>query len=258
MLKHLENLYRKIPEGYPKSVIRNIISYILHYVVFDKEMLIIDGIKLLVYKRHFYDNYDNTHLAFEVSGYTKYAKLKKGDIVVDGGAYSGFFTIYAAKKVGPKGKVLAFEPDPFNYHLLKKNLALNDIKNVILIKKGLYSRDTTLPFYIQGIGSSIIIPKGKKPINKVSVVSLDDELKRLDVSRVHFVKMDIEGGEIEAIKGCLQTIKDNPNIHLAIASYHLVQGKETNIFLERFFKKNGLEVLTEKGEHPTTYASRTL
>lgn len=253
MLGYLEHIYRKIPESYGKPLLRNFISFIIHYIPFMTEEISIGGVSFTVYKSPIYDQ---KHLAEEVSGYNKYYKLKQGDIVVDAGAYSGFFTIYASKKVGKNGKVISFEPDPFNFHLLKRNVALNKLTNVALINKGLYSKDATLSFYVQGIGSSFVIPKGKDVINKAIAVSLDSELKRLGIEKVDFIKMDIEGGEIEAVKGFVQTIEQNPNIHFAIASYHRVNGKETNVFLEKFFPRIGLKVVTEKGEHPTTYSAR--
>lgn len=258
MLKFLERQYRKIPESYIKAIIRNIISYAIHHISSGVENISIHGVKIRVYKNALYKDYNNPYLAFEVSGYNKYYKFKKDDVVIDAGAYSGFFSIYAAKQIGKRGKVIAFEPDSYNLSLLKRNLLLNNIKNVIIVNKGLYSADGKLPFYVQGIGSSLIIPADKKSINKIDVVSLDNELKRLQIYHVDFIKMDIEGGEIEAVKGCLQTIKNNKKLNFAIASYHLVDSKKTYLFLEKFFKKLKMEVITENDPHTTTYASNKL
>ncbi|MEM3406001.1 MAG: FkbM family methyltransferase [Candidatus Pacearchaeota archaeon] len=61
--------------------------------------------------------------------------LKKGDIVIDAGAYIGLFTLYASKKVGKNGLVIAYEPDPENYKNLLENIKLNKCKNVKLIKE---------------------------------------------------------------------------------------------------------------------------
>ncbi len=249
--KIIEETYRKIPESKVKVLLRNSISFTLHTFSLRKETVNINGEPIQVYKVPVYDNH---HLAEEVSGYNKYYKLQKGDIVVDAGGYSGFFTMYAGKKVGSTGKVIVFEPDPFNYTLLKKNIRLNKIRNAIVINKGLYSTNTTLPFDIQGIGSTLVIKKGRKTNHAVPVVSLDNELERLRIKKVNFIKMDIEGGEIEAVKGCLRTIKNNKALHFAIASYHVVNGKKTSIFLEQFFKKIRMKVKTLQTEHPTTYA----
>ena len=57
--------------------------------------------------------------------------LKKGMKIVDIGANLGYFTVIAARRVGPSGRIFSYEPDPHNYALLKKNIETNHFKNVI-------------------------------------------------------------------------------------------------------------------------------
>jgi len=190
--------------------------------------------------------------------YERHYNLKKDDVVVDAGAHIGVFTIIASKLVGDEGKVIAFEPDTENYKKLLKNIKLNKLKNVITSKKGLWSKKTKLKFSDEHTNaSSIFFDKTvTKNIIEIPVVSLDEELKKLKIKKLDFIKMDIEGAEIEAIKGSKNILKtSSPKI--AIASYHLVDGKETCFELEKLFKTLNYKAKTEKANHLTTYASKS-
>lgn len=193
-----------------------------------------------------------------INGYTMKYNLKEGDIVVDGGAYLGAFTIYAAKKVGKNGKVIAFEPDTLNYKNLHNNIKLNNLNNVIILNKGLYSDNTTLKFSDTGSDSSFLFLESKNHIDdpriiEISVVKLDDELRKLNIKKIDFIKMDIEGAEIEAIKGCTYLLKNN-KVNLAIASYHIINNNPTYILLEKILSKMNYNCETTFPEHLTTYA----
>jgi len=69
--------------------------------------------------------------------------VKKGMVVVDLGAYIGYYTLIAAKIVGETGKVFAFEPEPHNYDLLVKNIEVNGYKNVIPVQKAVSNKTGT-------------------------------------------------------------------------------------------------------------------
>lgn len=251
----LRKILQNIPEGYLKSIVKNISSFTMNRIPHAIEKVTIDGEEISIYTDGVFNN---KLLSHEVGGYNSYYKLKKGNNVIDAGAYTGLFTLYAAKKVGNTGKVIAFEPDPYNNIMLRRNLKLNNVKNVVIVKKGLYSKDDVLPFDIQSIGSNIVsinhVFHNRKTINKITVTTLDKELERLHIKKINFVKMDIEGAEIEAMEGFKNTIKNNPNIQFAIASYHIVDGKKTKFFLEKFFTNLKFNVKTENNGQLTTYA----
>ena len=187
-------------------------------------------------------------------GYQQHYIPKKGDVIIDVGAYNGDYAIYASNLIGDEGKILCFEPDEANFKLLRKNVKLNKLKNVILIKKGLWNKTTQLIFKTHGPDSKIgKFDKEENLVQKVDVVKLDEFLQKIGINRVDFIKMDIEGAEIEAVEGCVSLMKKN-NINFAIASYHVVDGNPTYEFLERFFKKRGYIAKTEYPQHLTTYA----
>ena len=111
----------------------------------------IDDIKMKFCGSHTYLHFpDKIKLVFpgnqsladfeNIPHYFNQQKLSEGNIVVDAGAYVGVFALYAGKKVGKSGKVIAFEPEPRNYGNLCRNISLNNLEEVIIpIKRGLWS-----------------------------------------------------------------------------------------------------------------------
>jgi FkbM family methyltransferase len=192
-----------------------------------------------------------------VKGYELYYQLKPGDVVVDAGAFTGDYTVYASRKVGPTGRVLAFEPDPKTCRILERNLKRERFQNVTIIPKGLWNENTTLTFQVLNSLQSHVAASpapGEAPDRvQVEVVRLDDELQRLGITKVDLLKMDIEGAEIQAIEGCEKVLAEN-NVHVAIAAYHIVNGETTSLFLEKFLRVRGYETKSDYHKHLTTYA----
>ena len=81
-----------------------------------------------------------------IKGYLLNYQLRNGDIVVDAGAYICSFALYAAKMVGDIGKIIAFEPNHFICQQLKDNIKLNNLTNIIVLEKGLWSENKILKF----------------------------------------------------------------------------------------------------------------
>jgi len=144
-------LLNKIFEFLPKSSFKNKIWCLYHNFFFSKK----NQFKIYFKKKYFFVDFNNFSLFVHedfyreltcVRGYLKNYSLKKGDIVIDAGAYIGTFTLLASKILGEEGKVIAFEPDEENYKILSYYIELNNIKNIVLIKKGLWSKNTNLKF----------------------------------------------------------------------------------------------------------------
>lgn len=128
--------------------------------------------------------------------------LKSGSTVLDIGAHHGYFSILAANCVGPEGIVYAFEPSPENFTILKRNIELNRLENVIPVNMAVTDRSATLPFFfLQQTGVTGSLFSAHKPGEMtvpVECVSIDEYLKG---TVVDVVKMDIEGGEPSALDG---------------------------------------------------------
>lgn len=187
----------------------------------------------------------------ELWGYLKYHKLQLGDIVIDAGAYWGDTTLPFAKMVGREGKVIALEPIPRLFKLLEENISLNDLGNVIVLEEALFDTVGAQKFKLTDNWYQVDEP-GER-VYQLKTTTLDEIVKRFNLSRVDFIKMDIEGAEIEAIKGARETInKFHP--YFAIASYHTRDGKQTWETIEPMLKEYGYEVFTEYPSSLTTYA----
>lgn len=176
----------------------------------------------------------------DIVRYEEYYKVSEGDIVIDAGANEGILTLVYSRKVGPAGKVFAFEPDEKNVEKLGLNLELNEnTQNVQLEQKGLWSRSDIKNFYQSGsVGSSIFYEEPQAVKRSIPVVSIDEFVKDQKLSKVDFIKMDIEGAEIEALLGARKTLLSlKPN--MAIASYHIIDGEPTHRKLEEFLEEIG-------------------
>lgn len=153
--------------------------------------------------------------------YDGFYRLGGDDVVVDVGAHVGLFTLKVAGKVK---RVIAVEPHPLNYGLLKLNITLNNLRNVIPIKVALSNYTGKAKLY-QGssITHTLRCQHFKSEPDKaldVDVETLDSLLDKLGVSRVTFIKIDVEGSELEVLKGSEKVLTVNKQLFLAIAAYH--------------------------------------
>lgn len=149
--------------------------------------------------------------------YEKYHMFKKGDTVIDAGANVGIFTVKAAKTVGKQGKVVAIEPAKNNLRVLEENININCLKNVVIVPKGLWDKKDKRKLYLSSMpaGHSLIYKEHLDKFLEIEVDTLDNLLKRIRIKKVDFIKMDIEGAEVKALKGAEQTLKNN-DVKLAI------------------------------------------
>ncbi len=135
--------------------------------------------------------------------------LTEGSTFVDVGANIGYFTLLAARRVGPKGRVLAFEPMAPNHALLTKSVQLNGFQNVELFPVALGDADGVARFGLPdraNSGSFTLLNDRawKKSVYEVPIRRLDDIAgdRQVDV-----IKMDVEGAEGLALRGMLQTLR---------------------------------------------------
>jgi FkbM family methyltransferase len=142
--------------------------------------------------------------------------IGEGQVVVDVGANIGYYTLIASKLVGPSGKVYAFEPDPVYYGFLRENIEANRCSNVEAVQRAVTSgAEGEALFWPEPNASSgsLYNRPGSSPV-VVRTISLDDFFARLGWPRVDLVKMDVEGSEIEAIKGMAQVSERNPTVRM--------------------------------------------
>jgi len=159
-----------------------------------------------------------------IENHYNFFKVKPGMTVVDIGAHIGTFTLLASKRAGNKGRVIAVEAELKNFDQLKKNLEINEIKNVIPVNIALSDFNGQKDFYItKGSGChSFSANAGQEVINKIKtgVKSLDTLIKELNIEKIDLIKIDTEGAELEILKGARETLIKNPEMKMVIAAYH--------------------------------------
>ncbi|WP_299667492.1 FkbM family methyltransferase [uncultured Polaribacter sp.] len=173
---------------------------------------------------------------FEI--YTKLYTPKKDDVILDIGANSGIISLYFAS-ILKNGIVYSIEPDSNNVTNIKNNLNLNPkYKDSIIIDNSLiWNEVSKIKFHEDSSVASSIFYKGEnsKTVLK-ETITLDTWVEKNNLNKLNFIKMDIEGAEVEAIQGAIHIIKKfKPNF--AIASYHIIEGQPTYLKLEKLFKK---------------------
>ncbi|MBM3783295.1 MAG: FkbM family methyltransferase [Acidobacteria bacterium] len=137
------------------------------------------------------------------------ARVRKGDVVVDVGAHIGTFTDFAL--MNGASKVIMLEPDPANVECLRRNFEKEIAAGtVVLVPEGAWSKEDAIEFSAgvanSGTGSMVNHEGGAKKI-RVPVRPIDAMMAHLGISRVDFIKMDIEGAETEALKGAAKIIQ---------------------------------------------------
>jgi FkbM family methyltransferase len=138
--------------------------------------------------------------------------LRRGGVFVDVGANIGAFTIPAAARVGEQGRVIAIEASPDVFPYLERNCSRNNVRNVHLLNAAAAAQDGIVEFYPApaekfGMGSMGAQFSGV-PL-KLNARSLDSLVRELGVARVDVMKIDVEGFELEVLKGARDLLLSN-------------------------------------------------
>jgi FkbM family methyltransferase len=138
--------------------------------------------------------------------------LQVGDTFVDVGANIGWLSLVGAKKAGVNGKVYAFEPVPTTFNILKSNKELNQFSQIELNQFALGNKEEVLTIYPEKENRG-----GASILNHQSGNGVKIEVKKLDNfninSKINVIKIDVEGFELDVLKGALEAIKkDKPKL----------------------------------------------
>ena len=200
---------------------------------------------------------------FEPSTILSYKKIvKKNDVVLDIGANIGAHTLPLAAMVGEKGRIIAFEPTDYAFKKLQTNLDLN---------KSLASRVTTVQALLVGnsktekpnsIPSSWSLEKKSEdsihPVHRGTYQSLHDAfVVRLDewvsankLEKVDFIKIDVDGHEIDVIEGGYQVLERfSPIIIMEFSEYIFEERGRSFDELIEILKKLQYSCYTTSGNH---------
>ena len=147
---------------------------------------------------------------------------QRGDYVIDAGGGWGDTALYFAHQVDSDGKVYTFEFIPSNIKIIKQNLELNPglMSRIDIVPHPLWEQPgVTLFSNDNGPGSTVRETPRDMSDLRISTLSIDDFVKRNRIPKVDFIKMDIEGAELSALRGAVETLKTSKP-KLAIAVYH--------------------------------------
>lgn len=144
--------------------------------------------------------------------------LKKNMTIVDVGANIGWYSLLAAKRVGKRGRVLSFEPEPSNCDSLRESLQDNGFDNVLLFQECLSNHNGVERLYLSEIEPgrhSIVWQVGEKWID-VRCSTLDARLRENNVDDVDILKIDAEGAEPGVLEGARNLIDGNRCSHIVM------------------------------------------
>lgn len=128
--------------------------------------------------------------------------LRAGDTFVDAGANIGFYTVLAARLVGPTGRVVAVEMMPDTAAILREHVRLNGLNNVRIVENALSARvgERVVAHVETGkFGQASIAGSARGQAITVETTTLDAVLQ--DVDAIRLMKMDLEGAEYGALCG---------------------------------------------------------
>jgi FkbM family methyltransferase len=151
----------------------------------------------------------------------------RGKTVFDVGAYQGIYTMFFARAVGPRGRVVAFEPNPVNYEAITDNIELNGFTAVTVKAMALSDRtgtaDLLFPIREPARGSlradyqSSLAGRFESRKVKVLLDTLDNQLAELPAP--DFVKIDVEGAELEVLDGMPTLLEEHhPSLFIEVHS----------------------------------------
>ncbi len=133
--------------------------------------------------------------------------LREGMVVFDVGANIGFYALHFARKVGPNGKVYAFEPVPEYFERLKQHINLNDVTNIIPVPIALSDQKGTAKMSVASGDSSLFHHESDRFI-EVPLATLDEFMSEHQINCAHALKLDVEGAELHVIRGANHTIQN--------------------------------------------------
>lgn len=173
--------------------------------------------------------------------------IHPGMVVVDAGAHQGYFTLLLAHLVGPTGRVLAFEPNQENRDLLQQSVYLNHIPHVSAYAWALSDKRGAVSFVVGDSTSMghIDITNKAEHAQMVQTITLDEFAEVEALPTIHFIKMDVEGHEIEVLHGMTQVLaRWHPTM---LCEFHSAE-----------LRAAGERILNEYGYHCTELGSPTM
>jgi FkbM family methyltransferase len=180
---------------------------------------------------------------------------RAGDVVVDAGAGNGMEVVTFSRLVGPSGRVIAIEAHPDSFAALRLLCARNGLRNVELINAALASEsgivrisdhdDPLLNATVGNMQRGIPVP----------ATTLDEIFVRRGINHADFLKMNIEGAEVDALRGSVRSIKKTRHVCIGCHDFLAEDGRggvemRTKEAVREFLERAGFAVTSQMHELP--------
>lgn len=166
-------------------------------------------------------------------------ELRPGMVFLDIGAHIGYYTCLAAKLVGPRGRVVAFEPHSRNVALLRNNVTVNGYDQVTVVNKAVWDREERKLLYENEAWGSHSLYQYASAFTgaalEVETVSLDHFTSSQGLDRVDVVKIDAEGSEVPVLRGMRNLLSKSSSAKIIIEYYPEAQ-EASGISWEAFLR----------------------
>ncbi len=192
--------------------------------------------------------------------------VRPGFVACDVGANIGTYSVPLARLVGPQGHVISFEPNRPTFACLRANIRQNRLTNVTLLRAAAGPETGTANLVVteENFGEVHLAPhpassRAPAPCNplgytssasltsalsaQVAVTTIDAEIARLRLPRVDFIKIDVEGFELAALRGATRTLANNANlvVQTEIVPAHSARYGFDVADLAAFFRAHGFQ-----------------
>jgi FkbM family methyltransferase len=149
------------------------------------------------------------------------SKIKHGMTVVDCGAHHGIMSLIFANAVGTSGKVIAYEALPSNALVVEQNAELNHFKNIVVRPVGVGESNDLMPISYNESNTVVLQNAIPSPAidssNVIKIVRMDDDLPV--GTKIDFMKIDVEGFDLQALRGMLKTLAQYPMIDFELHNF---------------------------------------
>lgn len=166
--------------------------------------------------------------------------LRPGDGFIDGGANIGIYTLLAASRIGPTGRIDAFEPSPRSFQRLQENVDLNALEQVYIHAAALDQASGIAHFLADwDVSNRLVLENDDRPGTiDVDCVRLDDVLPDRAYA---MAKLDLEGAELRALRGAIQHLREaNPPVwQVELTESQLAKQDASLLELKEFLEDSG-------------------